>query len=343
MRSVLPQDYGDPVIHGHVAARTNREGQGLSDREKFLPPLSRSGHQPLPDLRVPRCCPEPCGYWTSLNPNIATVDALGRVVSKAVGVALITAACGDKADTVTVQSRQVMASVSVSPSLAKGLVGDTLRLAVTPADSNGIGMSVVDVTWSTANLEIATVSATGVVRGLEAGSVQVTATSGTSRGATTIAAEAAPTTPPPPPPSPTPGATAELPRVYLETAYRQPTGQTIRVAAGESLQAALVAALPGDQILLQAGATFRGNFKLPKKEGNGWVTIRTDGVLPAEGTRATPTMAAGFAKLVSPNSDRALQTELGAARYRIMGVEITMAPEVTSANIIVGLNAYRAT
>src|SRR5688500_14648293 len=55
---------------------------------------------------------------------------------------------------------------------------------------------------------------------------------------------------------------------------------TVRVGAGEDLQAALEQARPGDTILLEAGATFRGNFTLPNKQGTTgqqeqWITIRS--------------------------------------------------------------------
>ena len=43
------------------------------------------------------------------------------------------------------------------------------------------------------------------------------------------------------------------------------TGSTVTVNAGDNLQAALDAAQPGQTLLLPAGATFTGNFVLPKK------------------------------------------------------------------------------
>src|SRR3954471_13440018 len=67
----------------------------------------------------------------------------------------------------------------------------------------------------------------------------------------------------------------ELPRVYLDTTYPASSGAIINVATGSSLQAALNQAQPGDQVVLQAGAVFTGNFILPAKSGNGWIIIRT--------------------------------------------------------------------
>src|SRR5690606_11936427 len=102
------------------------------------------------------------------------------------------------------------------------------------------------------------------------------------------------------PPVPSSGS-VELPRVTLDTRYVPPTGNTIVVPAGGSLQAALNAAERGDVIQLAAGATFSGNFVLPAKPGTGWITITTATALPPEGTRVTPSMAANFAKIKSPN------------------------------------------
>src|SRR5713101_2202302 len=65
------------------------------------------------------------------------------------------------------------------------------------------------------------------------------------------------------------------PRVYLDTTYTPPSGRTISLRAGADLQAALNSAQPGDTITLEAGAVFRGNFTLPKKQGSDWIVIRS--------------------------------------------------------------------
>src|SRR6516164_274543 len=58
---------------------------------------------------------------------------------------------------------------------------------------------------------------------------------------------------------------AEEPRVLVDTNYRHPSGATFFVGEGGDLQATLNSAEPGDTIVLQAGATFIGNFTLPAK------------------------------------------------------------------------------
>ncbi len=123
------------------------------------------------------------------------------------------------------------------------------------------------------------------------------------------------------------------PKVFLETrvASTPVIGETIEVHPGGDLQAALNKAQPGDEIVLQAGARYTGNFTLPAKEGHGkWITVRTSNVagLPKEGTRVSPEHSAAMAKIVDPNGSGAISTALKAAYYRLIGLEVTVAPEV---------------
>lgn len=149
----------------------------------------------------------------------------------------------------------------------------------------------------------------------------------------------APSPPPPPSPSPpSPGSgVAELPRVYLNTRYVAPTGRTINVRAGGDFQDALDAAEPGDEIVLQAGAVFNGHFRLPRKSGSGWVTIRSSGALPPEGTRVGPSNRGQMARLETPNYEPVLHTEAGAHQFRVVGVELTFASSATWAYSLVSL------
>jgi hypothetical protein len=98
-----------------------------------------------------------------------------------------------------------------------------------------------------------------------------------------------------------------------------------RVHTGEDLQAVLDAAQPGDTILLEAGATFRGNFVLGVKTGSDYITIRTDvadALLPGSGSRITPAHSPYLAKLESPNVMPSLRTAAGAHHWRLMLLEV---------------------
>ena len=99
---------------------------------------------------------------------------------------------------------------------------------------------------------------------------------------------------------------------------------TITVAAGGNLQQALDAAQPGDTILLAENAEFVGNFVLPVKTGEAWITLRTaapDSVLPAAGTRIRPSDAPVLARVRSPNSMAALRTAAGAHHWIVQYLE----------------------
>ncbi len=152
-----------------------------------------------------------------------------------------------------------------------------------------------------------------------------------------------PTPSPLPSPSPSPSAPPTAgapvrPLVQVNTDYPSQSGALIRVNAGESLQAAIDRAVPGDTIELAAGATFIGNFRLPVKSnpGNRWIVIRTSSLsgIPAQGTRVKPSVhRAAMPKILSPNVEPALSTVVpaidrsisvpaGAGYYRIVGVEV---------------------
>lgn len=96
------------------------------------------------------------------------------------------------------------------------------------------------------------------------------------------------------------------------------------VAAGDNLQSAINAARPGDELRLAPGATFTGNFVLPVFTGTSPITLRSDipdAELPPQNQRITPSTAARFARIVSPNTQAALRTAPGAHHWRVMFVE----------------------
>jgi hypothetical protein len=106
-------------------------------------------------------------------------------------------------------------------------------------------------------------------------------------------------------------------------------GATILVRAGGDLQAALSQAHGGDVILLEAGATFVGNFVLPARRDEGQVTIRTassDQRLPGEMTRVSPAMAGLLPTLRTPNAEPAVSTAPGARGWRLELIEIAGNP-----------------
>ena len=118
----------------------------------------------------------------------------------------------------------------------------------------------------------------------------------------------------------------ELPRVFLDTTYSPPArGKLIALKAGDDLQAALHASQPGDVVELEAGATFTGNFILPRKQGADWIYIRSSShaLLPKPGTRVFPSHASLMPRIQTPNRAPAITTAAAAHHYRFVGIEVS--------------------
>lgn len=113
--------------------------------------------------------------------------------------------------------------------------------------------------------------------------------------------------------------------------------ELISVPGGGSLQQAIDRARPGDTIQLVAGVTYTGNFVLPNKNGNQFITIRTAAAdaHPRDGVRIEPPYAASLAKIQSPNGQPALRTAPGAHHWRLQLLEFL--PTATSTADIIAL------
>ncbi len=119
----------------------------------------------------------------------------------------------------------------------------------------------------------------------------------------------------------------EAPRIYIDTSYRHPSGDTLFVARGGDLQAALDKANPGDTIVLEAGSTYTGNFTLPPKTGKGWIYVQSSAIdhMAHPGQRTSPAEATYMPKIQTQNSLSAITVLPGAANYRLVGLEISPA------------------
>jgi len=136
---------------------------------------------------------------------------------------------------------------------------------------------------------------------------------------------------------------ADLPAVQIDTAYPALVGQTIHVADGGDLQAAIDAAVPGDEITLAAGATFTGNFVLPAKTGDDWIVIRSDAAgLPPEHTRVSLDDAVHMPTLATPSDLSVVRTEGVAHHFRFVGIQFRPA-DGADVNDLVALGSGSAT
>ncbi|MFL5606534.1 MAG: beta strand repeat-containing protein, partial [Gemmatimonadaceae bacterium] len=115
--------------------------------------------------------------WTSSNELAATVSPNGIATAHALGSATITATSEGKSGSaqVTVTGAAV-GSVTVEPASPSVTVGRTTTLTATVTDANGTVVTDRVVTWSSSNNTVATVSATGIVSAIAAGTAVITAT-----------------------------------------------------------------------------------------------------------------------------------------------------------------------
>jgi len=129
--------------------------------------------------------------WASSDPAVASVSGSGLVLGLVAGSATITATSEGQSGTLEVSVKDVpVALVTVSPASASILLGTTRQLSAVTKDAAGNTLIGRSVTWSSGTPAVAAVSSTGVVTGLAAGAVTITATSEGVRGtaAVTIAA-----------------------------------------------------------------------------------------------------------------------------------------------------------
>ncbi|HEV2750291.1 MAG TPA: Ig-like domain-containing protein, partial [Gemmatimonadales bacterium] len=125
--------------------------------------------------------------WATSNTSVATVSASGLVTGAAAGAATITATSeGQSGSAVMTVTNVPVASVTVSPATASLTVGGTTQLTATPKDSSGNPLTGRTVSWTTSNSTIATVSASGLVTAVAAGTATITATSEGKSGTATV-------------------------------------------------------------------------------------------------------------------------------------------------------------
>jgi trimeric autotransporter adhesin len=117
--------------------------------------------------------------WSSSDATIASVDNTGLVTGVAVGPATITATSENKSGSAAVSvGAQTATTITVAPPSVSITVGQTSQLSATVKDASGAVIAGAPVSWSVDNPGVATVSSTGLVTGISAGSATVTAASG---------------------------------------------------------------------------------------------------------------------------------------------------------------------
>jgi uncharacterized protein YjdB len=114
--------------------------------------------------------------WSSSNTAITSVNSTGVVTGIAAGTATITVTTvegGFKATCAVTVANIAVTGVTLSPTSGSILKGATLQLTPTISPANATNKNVA---WSTSNSSIATVSSSGLVTGVAAGSATITVT-----------------------------------------------------------------------------------------------------------------------------------------------------------------------
>jgi hypothetical protein len=166
--------------------------------------------------------------------------------------------------------------------------------------------------------------------------------------ADSTATPAAPTAPAPPetaPPEAAPPSTAppaivtpanpgtlpsfvapQLPQATVDISTPAAASRTYRIAAGDAtgLQAALNAAVGGDEIVLADGGIYAGSFHLPNRASGGTVVLRSSTIPVPARTRITPSQAGSLATLVTNSVFPALSADDGAHGWRVVGVKMQL-------------------
>jgi trimeric autotransporter adhesin len=114
--------------------------------------------------------------WSSSNAAAASVSATGTATGTGVGVTTITATATLEGKSGSATLTVNAASVSVTPSSDSAYVGQTATLTATAKDKNGNAISAQGFAWSSSAPAIATVSQSGVVTAVAAGTTSVVAT-----------------------------------------------------------------------------------------------------------------------------------------------------------------------
>lgn len=120
--------------------------------------------------------PNPAITWTVSPAGVLTVDAHGRVTALAEGTASVTATAGRLSKSIQFQVPvPYPVSLTLSTPKAEVPVGEEMTLAPHMVSNRGQPMTGPTIEWQSNHPEIATVTSAGLVTGVSAGQVTITA------------------------------------------------------------------------------------------------------------------------------------------------------------------------
>ena len=124
--------------------------------------------------------------WESSHPEVASVDG-GTVTGRSAGTATIRATSGGRSGVATITVTTIpVATVAVTPAAPSVFIGRTVQLTAVTSDAEGNVLTGREIGWTSNATGVATVSETGLVTGVAAGSATITATSEGKTGTATV-------------------------------------------------------------------------------------------------------------------------------------------------------------
>lgn len=138
-----------------------------------------------------------------------------------------------------------VSTVSVSPANASLLVGQTSQLSATASDAGGVALTDRVITWSSSDAGKASVSSSGLVSALAAGSVTITATSEGKSGSASVAVA----------PVPVATVTVSVPTVQLVVGQTQQLTAASKDSVGGDLSGRTFVWSSSDTSKVQVSAT----------------------------------------------------------------------------------------
>ena len=170
--------------------------------------------------------------WATSNPTVATVSTSGKVTTIGKGTATITATIDSKSGSAAVGVNAAppapVASVSVTLGSTTLTAGQSTQASAVLKDANGNALSGRAITWTSAATDLATVSPTGAVTAVAAGSVTISATSEGVTGNATLVIQ-------PPAPAPVASVTVSATSTSMLVGQSQPVAVVLKDAQGNTL------------------------------------------------------------------------------------------------------------
>ena len=230
--------------------------------------------------------------WTSSDDAIAVVSSTGRVSALKTGTVTITASSEGQSGTATVTVGPApVASVSVTPPTASVTVGQTTTLQAQTLDASGGTLTGRTVTWSSDNTGTATVSQTGVVTGVAAGTATITATSEGKSGTSVITVTSVPVATVSVAPTTLPlqvGQTGTLTATTRDAANNVLNGRAVTWSSGNS---AIATVAPNGTVTAVAPGSATITATSEGKSGTATVTVTAVPPVPVATVAVNPTTA----------------------------------------------------